>query len=156
MNKQTLTLKKCYHALRIVTVLLLTGGCKEYVVSPPPIPSLSFKSINISITETETYHVEIEASETVGAYGYPVYLRLEGDAVAGEHFSHSHPFYEDSDGNILLKAMVAQGSIQTALVLRPIANNGSASLTVHIVPDQEGNRYTVAKTQAVATVQFMN
>ena len=156
MNKQTRTMKSCCLAISMVAVLLLTDGCKEYVVTPPPIPSLSFKSTDMSITESGTYYVEIEASETVGAYGYPVYLRLEGDAVVGEHFSHSHPVYEDSDGNVLLQAMVAQGSIQTALVVRPIANKGPAELVVHIMPDQERNRYTVAKAQAVATVHFTN
>lgn len=156
MNKQTRTITGCYRAIGMVAVLLLTGGCKEYVVTPPPIPSVSFKSTDISITESGTYYVEIEASETVGAYGYPVYLRLEGDAVASEHFSHSHPVYEDSEGHVLLQAMVAQGSIQTAFVVRPITNTGPAELVVHIMPDQEGNRYTVAQRQAVATIHFTN
>lgn len=156
MNKRTLTLTKWHLSVCVVGTLFMTSSCKEYVVTPPPVPSVSFKNTNVTITATETYYVEIEASEAVGAYDYPVYLRLEGDAIADERFSHSHPLYEDSQGNILLQAMMAQGSTKTALVIRPAADKGPASLTVSIMPDQQGNRYTVAQQQAVATVQFTN
>src|SRR5690606_23524961 len=122
MNKRKLTRMKWHLSACAIGTLLATSSCEEQVITPPPVPVVSFKSTSITITETEPYYVEIEASEAVGAYSYPVYLRLEGDAIADERFSHSHPVYEDSEGNILLQAMVAQGATKTALVIQPMAD----------------------------------
>ncbi|MCL4484314.1 MAG: hypothetical protein M1445_17185 [Bacteroidetes bacterium] len=136
--------------------LMLFLSCEKTIDYTVPIPTVGFIQSNYTIAASDTIgkyvFAEIEGSEFVESYAYPVYFQMGGTAILPTNFTTLHTTYTALDGTVYYTTTMSQGIRKCAVSVKPVdLATGDKTITLTLFPDQQGERYKLDPARSTAT-----